>query len=63
MQVYTGNFLDGTVPATGGGTYRQGDGIALEAQHLPDAPNHPGWPSTTLRPGETFRARIEWRFA
>ena len=64
VQVYTGNFLDGTDRATGGGTYRQGDGIALEAQHLPDAPNHPEWPpSTTLRPGETFRAHIEWRFA
>ncbi len=63
VQVYTGNLLDGSVPSTQGGVHRQGDGLALEAQHFPDSPNHPEWPSTVLRPGETYRARLEWRFS
>lgn len=63
LQVYTGNFLDGSRLGTGGGTYRQGDGIALEPQLFPDSPNQPQWPSAVLRPGETYRARMDWRFA
>jgi aldose 1-epimerase len=63
LQVYTGNFLDGTRRSTGGGRYRQGDGVALEPQLFPDSPNRPGWPSATLRPGETYAAHLEWRFA
>ena len=62
LQVYTGNFLDGTRRSTTGGRYRQGDGIALEPQLFPDSPNHPAWPSAELRPGETYRSTIEWRF-
>jgi aldose 1-epimerase len=62
LQVYTGNFLDGTRRSTGGGRYRQGDGVALEPQLFPDSPNRPGWPSATLRPGETYAAHLEWRF-
>jgi aldose 1-epimerase len=63
VQVYTGNFLDGTRRGTSGGRYRQGDGIALEPQLFPDSPHHPEWPSATLEPGETYRAVLEWRFA
>ena len=56
VQFYSGNFLDGTVTGTSGRAYRQGDGLALETQHFPDSPNHPHFPSTVLRPGETFRS-------
>ncbi len=63
LQVYTGNFLDGSLAGTGGRTYRQGDGIALETQHHPDSPNRPDFPSTVLRPGEVFASRTEWRLS
>ncbi len=62
LQVYTGNFLDGTRRSIGGGRYRQGDGIALEPQLFPDSPNRPQWPSAVLEPGEVYRSVIEWRF-
>ncbi|SNS32243.1 aldose 1-epimerase [Geodermatophilus pulveris] len=54
IQFYSGNFLDGTLVGTGGGVYRQGDGLALETQHFPDSPNQPDFPSTELRPGEVY---------
>lgn len=63
LQVYTGNFLDGTIPSTRGGRYRQGDGVALEPQLFPDSPNRPDWPSAQVRPGETYAATLEWSFA
>jgi len=55
LQFYSGNFLDGTLVGPSGHTYRQGDGLALETQHFPDSPNQPKFPSTVLRPGETYR--------
>ncbi|MFJ8606917.1 aldose epimerase family protein [Streptomyces sp. NPDC093675] len=55
LQFYSGNFLDGTLVGTSGRTYRQGDGLCLETQHFPDTPNEPSWPSTVLRPGQTYR--------
>ncbi len=55
IQFYSGNFLDGTLYGTSGHAYRQGDGLALETQHYPDSPNQPDFPSTTLRPGDTYR--------
>jgi aldose 1-epimerase len=55
IQFYSGNFLDGTLYGTSGRQYRQGDGLALETQHFPDSPNKPNFPSTVLRPGETYR--------
>lgn len=54
VQLYSGNMLDGSVVGRGGRTLRQGDGLCLETQHLPDSPNQPDFPSTVLRPGETF---------
>jgi aldose 1-epimerase len=54
IQFYSGNFLNGTLVGTGGGVYRQGDGLALETQHFPDSPNQPDFPSTVLRPGEVY---------
>ncbi|WP_170219203.1 aldose epimerase family protein [Nocardioides litoris] len=64
LQVYTGNFLDGTRRSREGVAYRQGDGLALEPQLAPDTPRRsgPGWPSAVLRPGETYRAQLAWRF-
>lgn len=61
LHVYTGNHLDGTLAGTSGGLYRQGDGVALEAQHFPDSPNHPEFPSTVLRPGDELRSTTTYR--
>ncbi|MDT0612052.1 aldose epimerase family protein [Streptomyces lancefieldiae] len=55
LQFYSGNFLDGTLTGTGGSLYRQGDALCLETQHYPDSPNQPSFPSTVLRPGQTYR--------
>ncbi|HEY7044513.1 MAG TPA: aldose epimerase family protein [Nocardioidaceae bacterium] len=62
VQVYTGNHLDGTTIGRDGTTYRQTDACCLEPQHFPDAPNHPAFPSTVLRPGDVYRARDVYRF-
>jgi aldose 1-epimerase len=62
VQFYSGNFLDGTLVGTAGAVVRQGDGLCLETQHFPDAPNQPAFPSTVLRPGETFRSSTLHRF-
>lgn len=63
LQVYTGNFLDGTLAASSGALLRQGDGIALEPQRFPDSPHHPEWPTSLLVPGEQYRSTTEWSFA
>jgi aldose 1-epimerase len=63
VQVYSGNYLDGTLVGASGRTYRQGDGIALETQHFPDSPNQPGFPSTVLRPGEVYRSTTVFAFS
>jgi aldose 1-epimerase len=55
IQFYAGNFLDGSIYGTSRRAYRQGDGLALETQHYPDSPNHPNFPSTVLRPGQTYK--------
>lgn len=62
LQVYTGNSFDGTLTGSSGTLYRQGDGVALEAQNFPDAPNQPEFPNSILRPGETYRSVTELRF-
>ncbi len=62
LQFYSGNFLDGTKIGKGGLLYRQGDGLCFETQHFPNSPNEPGFPSTRLDPGQTFRSRTLWRF-
>jgi len=54
IQVYGGNYLDGSLVGACGRAYRQGDGIALETQHFPDSPNQPAFPSTVLEPGAVF---------
>jgi aldose 1-epimerase len=62
LQLYTANMLDGTVTGSGGGLYRAGDAVCFEAQGFPDAPNHPDFPSTVLRPDAPFRATTTYRF-
>lgn len=63
LQFYSGNFLDGTLVGAEGVTYRQGDGLCLETQHYPDSPNHADFPTTTLRPGATYRSTTTYRFS
>ena len=63
LHLYTGNSLDGTLVGTGGGLYRQGDGVALETQHLADSPNRPEFPSTVLRPGEQLSSTTVYRLS
>ena len=63
LQFYSGNFLDGSLTGTSGRAYRQGDAFTLETQHFPDAPNHPEFPSTVLRPGERFRSTTVYGFS
>jgi aldose 1-epimerase len=57
LQFYSGNFLDGTLTGKDGRVYRQRYGFCLETQHFPDSPNKATFPSTTLRPGSTYRTR------
>jgi aldose 1-epimerase len=63
LQVYTGNFLDGTVVGVDHEIYRQGDGIALETQHFPDSPHHPNFPSTRLNPGQVYHEISVYHFS
>lgn len=62
LQFYTGNFLDGTIKGKRGQVYRRRDAFTLEPQHYPDSPNHPAFPSTVLKPGQTYRNVIAYRF-
>jgi aldose 1-epimerase len=62
VQFYTGNFLDGTVKGKGGAVYKQYNGFCLETQHFPDSINHPNFPNTVLKPGETYRSTTIYRF-
>ena len=62
LQFYSGNFLDGTLVGPGGEAYGRGAAICLEPQHSPDSPHHDDWPSTVLRPGETYRSASTYTF-
>src|SRR5690606_39246037 len=62
VQFYTGNFLDGSVAGKGGTAYAHRTGFCLETQHFPDSPNQPSFPSTVLRPGETFESTTVFAF-
>jgi aldose 1-epimerase len=63
IQFYSGNFLDGKVKGASGKPYVKRGGFCLEAQHYPDSPNRPEWPSVVLRPGQTYRQTTVYRFA
>lgn len=61
VQLYTGNFLNG-LKGKEGAVYHKRDGLCLETQHYPDSPNRPEFPTTVLRPGETYRSTTTYRF-
>lgn len=63
VQFYTGNFLDGSVTGKEGHVYKRRYGFCLETQHFPDSPNHPKFPNTILRPGETFHQKTVFKFS
>jgi len=63
MQVYSTNNVKGEQRNAAGTVIQPRDGLALETQHFPDSPNRPAFPSTVLRPGETFRSTTLFRFA
>jgi aldose 1-epimerase len=63
VQLYTANWLDGTLLGKGGFVYRQHTGFCLETQHFPDSIHHPHFPSTILLPGETYRQTTIYRFS
>jgi aldose 1-epimerase len=62
VQLYTANHLDGSKAARAGHVYGRYGAFCLETQHYPDSPNKPAFPTTTLRPGETFRSRTVYAF-
>jgi len=63
MQLYTGNFLDGTKIGYGGKPFKYRAGFCLESGHYPDSPNHPEFPTTVLNPGETLTTQTIYRFS
>jgi aldose 1-epimerase len=63
VQFYTGNFLDGTLTGKNGIVYEKQFGFCLETQHFPDSPNQPDFPSTLLRPGETYFHLTRYKFS
>jgi len=63
VQFYCGNFLDGRLTGKAGKPYVHRGGFCLETQHYPDSPNQPNFPSTILRPGETYKTRTMYRFS
>ena len=62
IQVYTGNWLKGCPTGKGGAIYDDYCAVALECQHFPDSPNNPDYPTTLLKPGETFEEAIIFAF-
>jgi aldose 1-epimerase len=63
LQFYTGNFLDGTITGKGGRVYQLRGAFCMEPQCFPDSPNHPAFPTTELKPGETYKNTIIYKFS
>jgi aldose 1-epimerase len=63
VQLYTANFLDGTVTGKAGVVYRRHQGLCLETQHFPDSVHHPSFPTTILRPGSTYTQTTVYKFS
>lgn len=63
IQLYSGNFLDGTLPMRNGGTYAHRTGLCLETQHYPDSPNQKDFPTTELKPGENYKTKTTFKFS
>jgi len=62
LQLYSGNFLDG-IKGKQGVVYLRRTALCLETQNFPDAPNHPGFPSAVLRPGQRYRHTTVYEFS
>ena len=63
VQFYTGNFLEGKFKGAGGWPFVKNAGLCLETQHFPDSPNHPSFPSTELKPGQTRHSTTTFTFS
>ena len=63
VQLYTANFLDGTLRGKGGKVYARRGALCLETQHFPDSPNQPQFPTTELRPGQVYRQTTVYQFS
>jgi aldose 1-epimerase len=63
LQIYTGNFLDGSIHGKYGQTYERRGAICLETQHFPDSPNHPDFPTTTLKAGKKYHSITIYKFS
>lgn len=63
IQFYTGNFLDGTIVGKGGIIYKKRSGLCLETEHYPDSPNQSKFPTTTLKPKETYKTTTVYKFS
>ncbi len=63
IQFYCGNFLDGRLKGKSGKPYVHRGGFCLETQHFPDSPNQPNFPSTILKPGETYDSKTVFKFS
>lgn len=63
VQLYSGNFLNGSLRGKQGIVYQKRTGFCLETQHYPDAPNQPSFPSILLKPGEVFTSTTHYRFS
>lgn len=63
VQFYTSNFMDGSIKGKGGVPYQKHQALCLEAQHFPDSPNKPQFPSALLKPGETYKQTTIYKFS
>ena len=63
LQLYTANFLDGSLNGKSGKPYMKRGSLCLETQHFPDSPNQPKFPNTILRPGETYQTKTIYQFS
>ncbi len=63
LQFYTANFLDGTLHGKGGKAYGKHGAFCMETQHFPDSPNKSNFPSTELKPGQTYKTTTVYRFS
>ena len=62
VQIYSGNFLSGSITGKGGVVYKKRFGLCLETGHFPDSPNRPEFPSTVLKPGENYKTNTVFKF-
>ena len=63
FQLYSGNFLDGSFSGKGHKVYNFRGGLCIEPQHYPDSPNQKNFPTTVLKPGQTYKNTIIYRFS